>query len=416
MNEEQVERQIQRVQNRLAKQNMEKPQTIFDERPRSENIQPRVNAVNLRVREMPQVAAQAGKAYEKTINRWEWGNVTKQKDKIEEETAHREQREQEEKAYWIQSKAKARENWKRLQLQQDDAQFAVNTRVVVKENIETNFGEAPGVQMHIGVIEKANDDGTFMVQFTARQGQQTAPQKIRRNDLILAPQENEELCVGARVGVSFPEHPEPYMGIVTADNHDGTFSITYDGGTSHDRVSSSSITLFLNEELFAGAKVSVAVGRDGTRQNGTVFAEEEDAGAGGGDQAGQQPGQDGVYNVRLDSGEVRRGVPRAAIRLDHSRNDFAVGDRVGVKFPNQKTLYFGRISQVNPDGTYSVAYDGGTHHPAIPTHMLQPEPVYEELRAGDRVAVKFPTKPDQLYFGYVTALNDNGTYSIEYDG
>lgn len=318
----------------------------------------------------------------KTIERWprSWNNASEHARKFEKMEMERRAQEERERAYWAKAKAQAAENWKRIMANQQQRVPDVSDRVVVVRS---------GLEEMVGVITVKNDDGTYEVK--AASG--TELHAIVRSDIAFIPSVLETPCLGARVLVKTGDNS--VVGFVTSVTGQARYGVISDQGTFE--AVSEDVTLLNNEQLFVGAKVKVTFDDKGPYYGVLVGIND-----------------DGTCAVTFPGGKTYPNLPRNFLSLDHG-STFAVGDRVGVKFPKETQMFYGSIVAVNPDATYAVKYDGGTVHKSIPHNMLTPEPVYEPLAEGDRVSVRFPGKQG-VYYGKLLNKNPDGTFAIKYDG
>ena len=166
------------------------------------------------VPEMAHVRAQQGKQQLKTIDRWNWSNVSSIKDRLEKEEEARVQKQAAEKQYWENRRKNSRKTWGQIKGRQRNCRL--NDRVVIRDPTDLS-------KFHMGFVSVIHEDGSCSV---TRGDSSRATQVIEQNDILLAPPEEEQLFKGARISVKFPNKPNHYMGLITDLNPDGTFVVS----------------------------------------------------------------------------------------------------------------------------------------------------------------------------------------------
>ena len=92
---------------------------------------------------------------------------------------------------------------------------------------------------------------------------------------------------------------------------------------------------------------------------------------------------------------------------------FSVDDRVEARWKSDHGgWYRGKITKVNSDGTYAVQFDDGDFEPSEPLDWMMAE---LPLKVGDLVDGKWKRSNSAWYSGKITQLNSDGTYALAFD-
>mgnify|MGYP003328269067 CR=1 FL=1 len=111
---------------------------------------------------------------------------------------------------------------------------------------------------------------------------------------------------------------------------------------------------------------------------------------------------------------------------------FAEGDAVEARFEGGEDWFAGRISRVNADGTFEIAYDDGGRDSRLRARFVRREgggkkkktsrrddsgtdtAGEDDFARGDKIEADYKGK-GKMYAGEITRVHDDGTYNIRYD-
>ena len=204
--------------------------------------------------------------------------------------------------------------------------------------------------------------------------------------------------VGDRVEANYAGEGDFFPGTISKVNSDGTYDLAYDDGDAETEVEAKLIRKLPG--VGAGDADADAETDGGgfdadsqsTRLEFNVGDEVEADYAGAGSYF---PGTiskvngDGTYDVAYDDGDSEQAVERRSIRLlssaaaaaagaaaaaagpETAASLFSVGDMVEADYGGEGTYFPGKISHVNADGTYDVAYDDGDSENAVPQELIR---------------------------------------------
>lgn len=83
----------------------------------------------------------------------------------------------------------------------------------------------------------------------------------------------------------------------------------------------------------------------------------------------------GTYDIAFDDGDKRKGVRASQVTyIPPPKTDWKVGDRVQGRWTNGR-WYNGKVAEVNPDGTFKIAYDDGDVSKALTPARIRAIPV-----------------------------------------
>mmetsp|Transcript_15990 Transcript_15990/g.24106 ORF Transcript_15990/g.24106 Transcript_15990/m.24106 type:complete len:980 (+) Transcript_15990:164-3103(+) len=125
-----------------------------------------------------------------------------------------------------------------------------------------------------------------------------------------------------------------------------------------------------------------------------------------------------------DDAAVRNGPTRivADVGRGNSNDVLPLGCLVEVRFGKGGTFYPGRIcgNTGGSNGTYDIDYDNGNHESGVTRDMIRVVggvlDSATKFKPGERVEAMFTGDgSNNWYKGVVSAVNDNGTYRIDYD-
>ena len=140
----------------------------------------------------------------------------------------------------------------------------------------------------------------------------------------------------------------------------------------------------------------------------------------------------GTYNIAYDDGDREDGVaanlieaaeekiaapPQKAAGRKEIEVAFSVGQRVQARFGGGDEFYPGKISAVSDDGTYSIAYDDGDREDDVAEKFIKAVAAPDSSAsfvAGQCVQARFGGG-DEYFPGKIAAVLDGERYSIAYD-
>ena len=250
------------------------------------------------------------------------------------------------------------------------------------------------------------------------------------------------MVAGDRVEGNFAQAGEWFPGRVDRVNADGTYDLVYDDGDVESSVAPSLVRALPSEEDADSQASGASVG---SRQRyGVGESVEGNFGGQGTWFSGKisHVNADGTYDLIYDDGDAEKGVRAKFIRnIDTFDADsqstitrangvpgeasWGVGDRVEGNFASQGSWFPGRISKINPDGTFDLRYDDGDFEMGLAKHLIR-RPGVEmgdmvsdpsgsvAFQVGDKIEADFAG--EGTYFpGQVAVIHSNGTLDISYD-
>lgn len=193
---------------------------------------------------------------------------------------------------------------------------------------------------------------------------------------------------GDKVEVRYGGKSKWYKGKIARVNSNGTFDISYDDGDSERGV-----RRHLIRPLGGGLKHKPARDRDDTGDEGSDLQRGDKCEARYGGKSKWYPGKisrvnsDGTFDITYDDGDSERRVRASLVRAvggnggGHSRStsrnreaedeDLQRGDKVEARYGGKSKWYAGKISRVNANGTYDIAYDDGDSERAVRRNMVR---------------------------------------------
>ena len=237
------------------------------------------------------------------------------------------------------------------------------------QRIEARFGGK--LKYFPGRIVKANDDGTYEIRYDDGDTEiSVAP------DLISAPSPPGTFKVGEAVQSRFGGKHVFYGAKVVKDNGDGTWELHYDDG---------------DVEKYAKFLRPIDI-------------------------------------VSKSSEEITNHTKENARRNQESpatRTDFTIGQRVEARFGGKGKYFGGKITRVNGDGSYDIAYDDGDSERGVMAELIRGVKTIEssssssaasasEYAVGTKVEARFGGK-GKYFGGKITRVHGDGSFDIAYD-
>ncbi|CAM9280710.1 unnamed protein product [Ectocarpus sp. 6 AP-2014] len=288
------------------------------------------------------------------------------------------------------------------------------SRMAKGDRVEARY-RGKGTKFYKGKISRVNSDATFDISY----------------DDGRAP----TLMEGDKVEANFRGRGRFYPGRIGRVNLDGTFNIDYDDGEKERGVTDDLIR----------ASDRGSSHRDEDRSGGSVRLERGDRvearyrGRGTKFYKGKisRVNSDGTFDISYDDGEKEIGIAAEHVRsLEPQRNadendvrgsGMARGDRVEARYRGRGTKFYkGKISRVNSDDTFDIAYDDGEKEIGIAAEHVRsldrptsaggggPERRASTLMKGDKVEANFRGR-GRFYPGRISKVNLDGTFNIDYD-
>jgi len=132
---------------------------------------------------------------------------------------------------------------------------------------------------------------------------------------------------------------------------------------------------------------------------------------------------DGTYAIKFDDGDIELNEPLEHIRFNGrpTPGQFLIGDLVLARWKGGGA-FRGKVSSVNGDGTYGIAFLDGdveAREPASDITLVErgtPSAAPSgggSLAVGSRVEARW--KGGSYYPGKISAVNGDGTYCIDFD-
>lgn len=220
---------------------------------------------------------------------------------------------------------------------------------------------------------------------------------------------------GQKVEVNYRAKGKYFPAKIRVVRDDGTYDIDYDDGEVETRVEKSLIRPL--EQVSLQRKVKLNEGAKvevNYRGMGKYF-----------------PGRirrdrgDGTYDIDYEDGESELRVKEDYIKLTDANkvtlsgsSSLAVGTKVEGNYRGKGKFYLGTIKALNDDGTYVINYDDGEIEKNVKSDLIRVSAVSqsptESLREGMKVEANYRGR-GKFYPGKVKKVNDDGSYEIDYD-
>ncbi|CAN0536953.1 unnamed protein product, partial [Ectocarpus sp. 12 AP-2014] len=316
------------------------------------------------------------------------------------------------------------------------------SRMAKGERVEVRY-RGRGTKFYKGKISRVNSDATFDISYDdgekeigiaaehVRSLQQSTSADGRGGSgRARAP----TLMEGDKVEANFRGRGRFYPGRISRVNLDGTFNIDYsDGekerGVTDDLIRASDRGSSHRDEGRSGGSGRLERGdrvEARYRGRGTKFYKGKIS----------RVNSDGTFDISYDDGEKEIGIAAEHVRsLESQRNadeihaigsGMAKGDRVEVRYRGRGTKFYkGKITRVNSDATFDIAYDDGEKEIGIATEHVRsldrptsaggrgPGRRAPTLMEGDKVEANFRGR-GRFYPGRISRVNVDGTFDIDY--
>ncbi|CAN0116800.1 unnamed protein product, partial [Hapterophycus canaliculatus] len=224
-----------------------------------------------------------------------------------------------------------------------------------------------------------------------------------------------------------------YKGKISRINSDGTLDVAYDDGEKETGIAEEHV-----RSLAPSANTGVGRSSRGIKMAKGETVEARYRGKGTKFYKGKisRINSDGTLDVAYDDGEKEIGIAEEHVRSlepsagnGHNDTGFKMtkGERVEAKYRGKGTKFYkGKISRVNSDDTFDVAYDDGEKEIGIAAeHVRSLEPrsgagksrdgeKAAALLDGDKVEANFRGR-GRYYSGRISRVNLDGTFNIDYN-
>eukprot|EP00903_Cladosiphon_okamuranus_P006154 g6055.t1 len=243
-------------------------------------------------------------------------------------------------------------------------------------------------------------------------------------------------CRGDRVEARYRGRGNKfYKGNISRVNSDDTLDIAYDDGEKEIGIAAEHVN-----SLEPSARSGGGGGRREEKFSRGDRVEARYRGKGSKFYKGKisRVNSDDTLDIAYDDGDKEIGIspehvnslePRASSSGSGNarRSDIAKGDRVEARYRGKGTKFYkGKISRVNSDGTFDIAYDDGEKEIGIASeHVNSLEPTGRsgdggssrgsKMAKGDRVEARYRGKGTKFYKGKISRVNSDGTLDIAYD-
>ncbi|CAN0486446.1 unnamed protein product, partial [Ectocarpus sp. 12 AP-2014] len=220
-----------------------------------------------------------------------------------------------------------------------------------------------------------------------------------------------------------------YKGRISRINSDNTMDIAYDDGEQEIGIAAEHVRSLepMNSDSggVSGSKMAKGDRVEARyRGKGTRFYKGKIS----------RVNSDQTFDIAYDDGEKEIGIAAEHVRsLEPMNSDsggvsgskMAKGDRVEARYRGKGTRFYkGKISRVNSDQTFDIAYDDGEKEIGIAAeHVRSLEPAMidgggvsgSKMAKGDRVEARYREKGTRFYKGKISRVNSDQTFDIAYD-
>ena len=305
------------------------------------------------------------------------------------------------------------------------------------DNVEGNY-RGRG-RFYKGVISRVNLDGTFNIDYNDGEKERgLADDMIRKEKGGTGVKPSAKLNRGDRVEARYRgKGTKFYKGKIARVNSDATLDINYDDGEKEIGIAEEHVVSLepaaARSERTTGRAAMAKGDRVEARYRGrgTKFYKGEIA----------RVNSDGTFDINYDDGEKELGIAEEHVTSLESAasgggsgggardnggrgNKLTKGDRVEARYRGKGTKFYkGKISRVNSDDTFDIAYDDGEKELGIgDEHVRSLETDGRaasssrapKLLAGDKVEANFQGR-GRFYAGRISRVNLDGTFNIDYD-
>eukprot|EP00903_Cladosiphon_okamuranus_P006300 g6178.t1 len=243
---------------------------------------------------------------------------------------------------------------------------------------------------------------------------------------------------GMKVEARYKGRSRYYPGRIARVHRDGTCDIDYDDGEKERGVA----TDLIRAQEPGERRADAGAGARGSRLQRGDRVEARYRGRGTKFYKGtvSRVNSDGTLDVDYDDGEKEIAIAREHVNsLEPAgnggggggstarRGKMVKGDRVEARYRGKGTRFYkGRISRVNSDDTFDIAYDDGEKEIGIAVEHVRSLESQSSARAdgdrqgpetlleGERVEARYKGR-SRYYPGKITRVHRDGTYDIDYD-
>lgn len=293
-----------------------------------------------------------------------------------------------------------------------------------------------GRKWYKGKVLRANPDGSYAISYDDGDRELKVPAEMVRS-LEPASSFNDEgsgatsFKVGQNIEARFRGRRKYFQGIISRVNRDGTYAIDYADGDQERAVDASMI-----RALGGSPRGGIEVEEPKQLQRGDLVEARYKGGKRFYKGKIMRVNINGTYDIAYDDGDRERGVSAEDVRslkeATTGRGDreggrdppgLRVGSLVEARYQRGRKWFKGKITRVNTDGSFNIAYDDGDQETRVPASLVRSledegtETALEEeheLSRGDLVEALFKNGR-KYYKGKIVRRNSDGTYAIHYD-
>ncbi|CAB1112242.1 unnamed protein product [Ectocarpus sp. CCAP 1310/34] len=301
------------------------------------------------------------------------------------------------------------------------------------DRVEARY-RGKGTRFYKGKISRVNSDQTFDIAYNDGEKEVgIAAEHVRSLEPAMSDGggiSGSKMARGDRVEARYRgKGTRFYKGKISRVNSDQTFDIAYNDGEKEVGIAAEHVRS-LEPAMSDGGGISGSKMARGDRVEaryrgkGTRFYKGKIS----------RVNSDQTFDIAYDDGEKEVGIAAEHVRsLEPAMSDgggisgskMARGDRVEARYRGKGIRFYkGKISRVNSDQTFDIAYDDGEKEVGIAAeHVRSLEPAMSDgggisgskMARGDRVEARYRGKGIRFYKGKISRVNSDQTFDIAYD-
>lgn len=134
----------------------------------------------------------------------------------------------------------------------------------------------------------------------------------------------------------------------------------------------------------------------------------------------EKENDDGTVTIKWDDpegGPESEDVETGFVKKIVIKKDYEVGDHCNAMSPEDEGYYPGVVSKINADGTFTVKWDdpeGGPETNDVSPENMEFVKIFKDYKIDDAVEAAYPDD-GTLYPGKVTKINDDGTFQVTWE-